>query len=67
MSWGLAITRCGRWPRCPRISAPPWRDGVLEDRDYGELARSLRCSESVVRQRVSRGSRALRRAIKEPT
>ena len=40
---------------------------VLEDRDYGELARSLRCSESVVRQRVSRGLRALRRAMKEPT
>jgi RNA polymerase sigma factor (sigma-70 family) len=40
---------------------------VLEERDYGELARSLRCSESVVRQRVSRGLRALRRAMKEET
>jgi RNA polymerase sigma factor (sigma-70 family) len=40
---------------------------VVEERDYGELARSLRCSESVARQRVSRGLRALRRAMKEPT
>lgn len=40
---------------------------VLEERDYTELASSLRCSESVVRQRVSRGLRALRRAMKEPT
>jgi RNA polymerase sigma factor (sigma-70 family) len=40
---------------------------VLEERDYGELAHRLRCSESVVRQRVSRGLRALRRAMKEPT
>lgn len=40
---------------------------VIEDRDYQELARSLQCSESVVRQRVSRGLRALRRAMKEPT
>jgi RNA polymerase sigma factor (sigma-70 family) len=33
---------------------------VLEERDYPELAAALRCSESVVRQRVSRGLRALR-------
>jgi RNA polymerase sigma-70 factor (ECF subfamily) len=38
---------------------------VLDEREYSELARSLRCSESVVRQRVSRGLRALRRAMKE--
>jgi RNA polymerase sigma factor (sigma-70 family) len=40
---------------------------VLEERGYRELARSLQCSESVARQRVSRGLRALRRAMKEPT
>jgi RNA polymerase sigma factor (sigma-70 family) len=40
---------------------------VLDDRGYDELAATLRCSESVVRQRVSRGLRALRRAMKEPT
>ena len=33
---------------------------VLEEHDYAELARSLACSESVVRQRVSRGLRTLR-------
>jgi RNA polymerase sigma factor (sigma-70 family) len=33
---------------------------VVEDRDYGEIAGELRCSEAVVRQRVSRGLRTLR-------
>jgi RNA polymerase sigma-70 factor (ECF subfamily) len=33
---------------------------VLGERDYGEIAGELRCSEAVVRQRVSRGLRALR-------
>lgn len=33
---------------------------VLEDRDYAELAATLQCSASVVRQRVSRGLRTLR-------
>jgi RNA polymerase sigma factor (sigma-70 family) len=36
---------------------------VVEDRDYAELARSLSCSESVVRQRVSRGLRNLRQRL----
>ncbi len=33
---------------------------VLQDRGYTEIARQLDCSEAVVRQRVSRGLRALR-------
>jgi RNA polymerase sigma factor (sigma-70 family) len=33
---------------------------VLEERDYGEIASELNCSEALVRQRVSRGLRALR-------
>lgn len=33
---------------------------VLNGHDYAELARRLQCSESVVRQRVSRGLRTLR-------
>jgi RNA polymerase sigma factor (sigma-70 family) len=33
---------------------------VIEERSYEEIARELRCSEAVVRQRVSRGLRALR-------
>jgi RNA polymerase sigma factor (sigma-70 family) len=40
---------------------------VLGERDYGALARELRCSESVVRQRVSRGLRALRERLEEPS
>jgi RNA polymerase sigma-70 factor (ECF subfamily) len=33
---------------------------VVEERDYREIATSLRCSEMVVRKRVSRGLQALR-------
>jgi RNA polymerase sigma factor (sigma-70 family) len=33
---------------------------VLEEREYDEIAAELRCSESVVRKRVSRGLAALR-------
>jgi RNA polymerase sigma factor (sigma-70 family) len=33
---------------------------VLHERDYAQIAVELRCSEAVVRQRVSRGLRALR-------
>ena len=36
---------------------------VLQERSYDELARSLRCSQSVVRQRVSRGLRSLRQRL----
>jgi RNA polymerase sigma-70 factor (ECF subfamily) len=38
---------------------------VLEERDYHELARTLDCSESVVRQRVSRGLRSLRERLEQ--
>jgi RNA polymerase sigma factor (sigma-70 family) len=33
---------------------------VLDERDYEDIARELRCSEAVVRQRVSRATRSLR-------
>jgi RNA polymerase sigma factor (sigma-70 family) len=33
---------------------------VVQDRDYAEIAVELRCSEAVIRQRVSRGLRTLR-------
>ena len=36
------------------------RARVIEDRDYGEIARSLGCSEMVIRKRVSRGLARLR-------
>jgi len=38
---------------------------VLDERSYDEIAAELRCSKSVVRQRVSRGIRAMRDQIKE--
>jgi RNA polymerase sigma-70 factor (ECF subfamily) len=38
---------------------------VVGERSYAELAADLRCSESVVRQRVSRGLRTLRRSLEE--
>jgi RNA polymerase sigma factor (sigma-70 family) len=36
---------------------------VLEERDYRDIAAELRCSEAVVRQRVSRGLARLRRQL----
>ncbi len=33
---------------------------ILQEREYAEIAGELRCSEAVVRQRVSRGLRTLR-------
>jgi RNA polymerase sigma-70 factor (ECF subfamily) len=41
------------------------RARVIDERDYGDIAGQLQTSEAVVRQRVSRGLRALRRASKE--
>lgn len=39
------------------------RARVLDERPYDEIAAELRCSESVVRQRVSRGVRTIRQRI----
>jgi RNA polymerase sigma-70 factor (ECF subfamily) len=40
---------------------------VVDERDYPQIAAELRCSEAVVRKRVSRGLAALRRhQLKEP-
>jgi RNA polymerase sigma factor (sigma-70 family) len=52
------------------LSLPPdQRDAVLarvvEERPYAEIASEMHCSELLVRQRVSRGLRALRAQIKE--
>jgi RNA polymerase sigma factor (sigma-70 family) len=38
---------------------------VLEERDYEELAQRLECSQSVVRQRVSRGLRKIRKRLEQ--
>ncbi len=46
------------------------RDAVLarivDERPYAEIAQEMQCSELLVRQRVSRGLRALRTHIQEP-
>jgi RNA polymerase sigma-70 factor (ECF subfamily) len=48
---------------------PAHRDAVLarvvHERPYAEIAAEMRCSEMLVRQRVSRGLRALRAQMKE--
>ncbi len=52
-----------------RALPPTQRDAVLarvvDERPYAEIAAEMRCSELLVRQRVSRGLRALRAQIKE--
>lgn len=41
------------------------RSRVLDEREYGEIARQLKCSELVARQRVSRGLARLRDQLTE--
>jgi RNA polymerase sigma-70 factor (ECF subfamily) len=41
------------------------RARVIEERDYGSIARDLRCSPSVVRKRVSRGLARMRARLSE--
>ena len=38
---------------------------LVEEREYGEIAARLHCSEQVVRQRVHRGLKALRANLRE--
>jgi RNA polymerase sigma-70 factor (ECF subfamily) len=49
---------------------PAQREAVLarivDERPYAEIANEMQCSELLVRQRVSRGLRALRAHIQEP-
>jgi RNA polymerase sigma factor (sigma-70 family) len=49
----------------PEAQAIAIRGRVVQDLDYDELARRLRCSEAVVRKRVSRGLAGLRRQLRE--
>lgn len=44
----------------PREQQPAIEERVLRERDYPDIAGELRCSEALVRKRVSRGLRALR-------
>jgi RNA polymerase sigma factor (sigma-70 family) len=39
---------------------------IIEERSYDEIARTLGCSETVVRQRVSRGLSRARRRLTNP-
>ena len=41
------------------------RARVIDERDYADIAKDLRCSEAVVRKRVSRGLGALRARMEE--
>jgi RNA polymerase sigma-70 factor (ECF subfamily) len=41
------------------------RSRVIEEREYSDIARELRCSELVVRQQVSRGLARLRDELSE--
>ncbi len=42
------------------------RARILDELEYADIARDLRCSESVVRKRVSRALRTLRGALEAP-
>lgn len=49
----------------PADQAGAVRARVIDDRPYGEIAANLRCSESVVRKRVSRGLARLKSMMEE--
>jgi RNA polymerase sigma factor (sigma-70 family) len=51
--------------RLPEAQRAAIEAHVLGERDYGQVASQLACSESVVRQRVSRGLRTLRQLLRE--
>jgi RNA polymerase sigma-70 factor (ECF subfamily) len=51
--------------RLPDDQAQAVRARVIDEQDYAQIAGRLRCSQSVVRQRVSRGLGTLRALIKE--
>jgi RNA polymerase sigma-70 factor (ECF subfamily) len=41
------------------------RARVIDERDYADIAKDMRCSEAVVRKRVSRGLRSMRTHLEE--
>jgi RNA polymerase sigma-70 factor (ECF subfamily) len=49
--------------RLPADQREALRLRVLDEREYAEIATELRCSEAVVRQRVSRATRTLRAQV----
>ena len=62
------IERTGEQPTLTLVDAlPEQRDAikarVIDGRDYSEIATEMRCSEQVIRKRVSRGLATLRREL----
>ena len=53
--------------RLPAGQRDAIRARIVDERTYPEIATELRCSEAVVRQRVSRGLTALRRDLERTT
>jgi RNA polymerase sigma factor (sigma-70 family) len=51
--------------RLPKDQRAAIRERIMHERPYADVALRLRCSEAVVRQRVSRGLAALRRDLEE--
>jgi RNA polymerase sigma factor (sigma-70 family) len=49
----------------PPLAKEAVKARVVDERDYPDIARDLRCSEAVVRKRVSRGLTALRDQMEE--
>ena len=49
----------------PRDEQAAIRSRVLDERSYSEIATQLKCSEMVVRKRVSRGLARIREQLKE--
>lgn len=56
----LEHTALGLVDELPREQRAAVRARVVDERDYGDIAKDLRCSEAVVRKRVSRGLGAVR-------
>jgi RNA polymerase sigma-70 factor (ECF subfamily) len=59
---GGAVELVGALPAAQRDAV---RSRVVDEREYGDIAQELGCSELVVRQRVSRGLARLRDQLKE--
>lgn len=51
--------------RLPRDQAAAVRARIIDEEDYAAIAARLRCSQSVIRQRVSRGLGTLRTLVEE--
>jgi RNA polymerase sigma factor (sigma-70 family) len=59
---GTAVDLVDELPPAQREAV---RARVVDGRDYGEIARDLRCSEAVVRKRVSRGLSTVRERLEQ--